>query len=281
MAAVPVTPVNQTIIPPDNDAQNKARAALLDKMTEVSVPASSDKTGVILPDNTPPPAPVLPVAAVPPVAPPVAPVPPAAPAQPIVVPVPAMASVPVTPVQQVIIPPDNDAQNKARAALLEKMTEANVPAPTPVPAPAPVLPVAVAPPVVPTQPVAPAPVIAPAPAPAMAAVPAAPVNQGIIPPDNDAQYKARTALLGKLAEPEASVATPVPAPAPTPVTAAAVTPTPAPAPARTVTTPTITPAQTIALTKEMRLKELLMEYRADQITPAEYHAKRAAIVNGE
>jgi hypothetical protein len=313
----------------DNAAQAAARAALLEKMSDVNIPSSSTKAGVIIPDNTPAPAPVQPAALVPPVAP-----------------SPATASTPAIPAQQAVIPPDNDAQSKARAALVEKISDVNpssnvtkVIPPDNTPATVPVQPAAVVPPVAPVQPAAPAePIVA---LPAMAPVPVTPVKQVVIPPDNDAQYRARTALLGKLTEPEPQpqpaiqkdndsqakarmalldkltepepqssflkdsdvqakaraalveklnqpepvVVPPAPAPAPALVAAAPVTPTPAPVAVATpapVAAPVVTtPAQSVALTKEMRLKELLVKYQADEITPAEYHAKRAAIVNGE
>jgi hypothetical protein len=90
----------------------------------------------------------------------------------------------------------------------------------------------------------------------------------IVKADNDAQAAARAALLGKLGEPEPVAVTPTPA-APTPAPATVASPAPAPVPSP------------IALSKQERLQELLVRYKANEITPLEYHTKRAAIVNGE
>jgi hypothetical protein len=38
------------------------------------------------------------------------------------------------------------------------------------------------------------------------------------------------------------------------------------------------PALPIAATKEQRLQQLLSQYKADQITPQQYHEQRAAIL---
>lgn len=42
--------------------------------------------------------------------------------------------------------------------------------------------------------------------------------------------------------------------------------------------PITAPAQPIPLSKEDKLNQLLARYKADQITPEEYHAQRAAII---
>lgn len=42
--------------------------------------------------------------------------------------------------------------------------------------------------------------------------------------------------------------------------------------------PIIAPAVPISMTKEQRLQELLAKYKADQITPEQYHTQRAAIL---
>jgi len=240
--------VNGIVQAEDNAAQAAARAALLEKMSDVNASPSSNVTKVITPDNTPTTAPFAPVQ-------------PAAPVQPMVA-LPALAPVPVTPVKQIVIPPDNDAQYRARTALLEKITE-----PEPQPA-----------------------FLQDNDSQAKARTALLDKLTEPEPPpaflkDSDAQAKARAALVEQLNQPEPVVVTPAPAPVaaapttPTPSPVAAASPTPASSPV--VTTPALTPAQNVALTKEMRLKELLMKYQADEITPAEYHTKRAAIVNGE
>jgi hypothetical protein len=48
------------------------------------------------------------------------------------------------------------------------------------------------------------------------------------------------------------------------------------APAASATAPAVTP--TVPLTKAQKLAELNALYKADQVTPAEYHKRRAAIL---
>lgn len=132
--------------------------------------------------------------------------------------------------------------------------------------------------------------------------------------DNPAQASARTALQQKMNEldanpaattpaPEAAPAASAPAAAPAvvapaaaieaaPASAAPVVETPAPAAtapaAAVVETPAPaavkapiakpTPSSAPALSKDERLMLLLARYKADQITPEQYHTQRAAIL---
>jgi hypothetical protein len=190
------------------------------------------------------------------------------------------------------------------------------PPPKPVPPAKPAPPVAVAPPAVvappPEQP-APAPVAAATPANWSAPAPAYPaVNP-------DAQAKALEALRAKIAQLDGEsqatappqkvepivATTPPSAPVqPQPVTpppAMAVQTPPAPAPASSapqtifpITTPSASasvvttpapPAESpaalgISADKEQRLYQLLQDYKADKITPYEYHTQRAKILAG-
>jgi hypothetical protein len=45
-------------------------------------------------------------------------------------------------------------------------------------------------------------------------------------------------------------------------------------------TPIVAPALPIEATKEQRLQALLQQYKADQITPAQYQKQRAEILSG-
>jgi hypothetical protein len=80
--------------------------------------------------------------------------------------------------------------------------------------------------------------------------------------DTPAQAAARTALLKQLQATATNPPTAKPAPAAPPVKAAAVTNTPPPIP----------------MTKEQKLQELLVKYKANQLTPQQYHEQRAAIL---
>jgi hypothetical protein len=113
-------------------------------------------------------------------------------------------------------------------------------------------------------------------------------------PEDDAKAaKLRETLRQKL-EAEAAVAT-TPAPAPkvepqpakpvastpaTPVYQPVAKPQPTPAPAFVVVTPTTEPTipSPFSASKQQRLAELLERYKADAITPQEYHTQRAAII---
>jgi hypothetical protein len=121
------------------------------------------------------------------------------------------------------------------------------------------------------------PVVAqPVPAPA---VQAAPNNTLAAPPpvDSDSIAKARDALRKKMAELETQPPAEAPAVAATPVTEA---------PAKKTKTlkgtpafpPLQGPAPAVSAGKQERLAELLRKYRADQVTPEEYHVQRAKIL---
>lgn len=180
---------------------------------------------------------------------------------------------------QSLAAPDSEAQAKMREALRQKMEALNTQAapaptaPTPAPAPkiAPVAPAAAAPTVV-----VPVPVEAAA-APAVVATAAKSDSKFSDVPesvDNPVAEKQREALRQKLTEPVA-------------VTAAVAAPAhpAAPAPAKAATSvvasqpqaePAIAPA--FSGSKQGRLAALLQQYKADQITPQQYHMQRAAII---
>jgi hypothetical protein len=171
---------------------------------------------------------------------------------------------------------DTPAQAAARAAMIQKMQElqgGSAPA-AQNPAPAQAAPTEAAAPVVATPtPAAAAPAattVAPAETPAAtapAASTAAAVNQS---GDSAAQAAARAALDAKMAE-LGTLVTPAPA-----VVAQGKTPT-----ARTAAemgTPIVAPALPISMTKEQKLAELLSQYKADRISPEQYHEQRAAIL---
>jgi hypothetical protein len=89
--------------------------------------------------------------------------------------------------------------------------------------------------------------------------------------DNDAQAKARAALLEKMGgqAPEPEIVAPMPMPVATtsqPMAVAAASTYSVPSP--------------VSTSKEMKLQELTLKYKADQITPLEYHTQRAALVGG-
>lgn len=191
---------------------------------------------------------------------------------------------------------DTEAQIKARSALEQKLNELQMQSQAVIP---------------PQREAAPAAVPAPAVEPAVAAAPSAPAPVLALPPaaDSESIAKAREALRQKLAELEAQPAQPIvqPAPAPAPAAAepapaattvvqkaaapageAAAAPAPAPKqkPAKKSVSPQVTqsfpqiegPAPAVAADKQQRLDELLRKYRADQVTPEEYHQQRAKIL---
>ncbi len=138
-----------------------------------------------------------------------------------------------------ILAQDNPAQAAARAALMKQMGQAQAPEPQ-------------TPPAASTTPATPA---APA---AVSTEAAQPAGTPPADPNAAAQEKARAALLAKMAEPPPKPATIVPTVAgPVPI---------------------IAPAIPISMTKEQRLQELLAKYKADQVTPEQYHTQRAAIL---
>ena len=189
---------------------------------------------------------------------------------------------------------DSDAQQKAREALRQKMSELDAsksgnsapksvtpppvaaptqsaPAPAPVTAPPPPPPPATEPVVVPksTTPPPAAPVAVPEPA-------AQPI-------DAEGSEKARAALREKMNQLNSQPTTAT-APATAPKSTAKAAPATATAASNKAAqaapaTPRAleTPAPAISASKEARLAELLQKYKADAITPEEYHTKRAAI----
>jgi len=181
---------------------------------------------------------------------PAAPPAPAAPPQPTVAPPQAVVPATPPPTAPVAAPvprsADSDAQAKAREALRQKYNEGQV-----------------------QQPGASATVAAPA-------TPAAPTASPFAPHvatwsagagDNAAQAKAREALWLKMRELDSQQ--PVAPPIGTPV---------APAVPTVAFKPIEPPPAAISGTKSGKLAELLRQYRADQITPEEYHKQRAAIL---
>jgi hypothetical protein len=198
---------------------------------------------------------------------------------------------------------DNPAQAAARAALMNSMNSQSTS--TEQPTNAPILIDSSG--VVPQKPSPPAPttqIATPAPAPVAAApVAAAPVVQAPVaapqPLDAEAQARARAALLQTMGLPptETPAATPAPTatvmPAPNAVTPTPATPMPpevkpvAAMPANASIpqfanepgyTPIVAPPLPISMTKEQQLETLLAQYKADQISPEQYHKQRAAIL---
>ena len=141
---------------------------------------------------------------------------------------------------------DNSAQAAARAALMKQMDQVQAPTAAPGAPAAPVAPVAPA-----------APAVLVTPNPSMEA--AQPVIIVTADANTEAQNRARAALLQKMN----ATAT------------AAQQPTTPGVPGRIAI---IAPALPISATKEQRLQALLMQYRADQITPQQYQTQRAAIL---
>ena len=170
---------------------------------------------------------------------------------------------------------DTPAQAAARAALNQKMQEVEG-----APATAPETPAATIPATTPPAAAAvqtptetPAPVATPTPATATAAAPAtAPATTEPVvvqPGDTEAQARARAALNEKMAE----IGTPAPAPAAASTTASRVPAATAPG-----FKPITAPALPINMTKAGKLDWLLSQYKADQITPEQYHKQRAEIL---
>lgn len=178
--------------------------------------------------------------------------------------------------------PDSEAQARMREALRQKMEALNeqaTPAPTPVPAQPSPAPKAVAPTVVVPVPVEPElvkPVPAPVAAPAKSDKNDSRFSEVPVASDDEAAAKMRAALRQTIAI--------QPAPAAKPATAVtAVTPAPAPAStsmvarqAPVMSEPAIAPA--FPASKQERLAALLQQYKADQISPQQYHTQRAAII---
>lgn len=209
---------------------------------------------------------------------------------------------------------DTEADLKLREALRQKMAEVGPETTAPAAAPAPAKPVKVkapkksapvAPeaPVAPAAPVAAAPVVAAPvvePAPVAAPVVAAPVvaQSAPVAVDDAQAERLREALRSRMqqeavvpTQPAATVTTQgsdleptvsttkIVAPA-TPVQAETPTPVPQPvvqAPAKAPVT-FEAPASSIPASKEARLAALLQRYKADLISPQEYHEQRAKII---
>ena len=209
----------------------------------------------------------------------------------------AVAALSASPLQS-YAGPDNEAQAKMREALRQKMEALNTqaaPAPSPAPAPKPAEVKPAAPPaptVVVPVPVEPEPVKVVAPKPAPVAAPAkasSGFSEVLDSGDTAAEAKLREALRQKIvAEPAAPAVVVVPAKpakpaAPAKPVVTVTSPAPAPAPTSVVAQPVpakVEPAIAPALpaSKTERLAVLLQQYKADQITPQQYHAQRAAII---
>jgi len=276
----------------DNAAQAAARIALAKALFDAnSQPTASTPAA---------PAPVAPPPAAPaPVAPPPAPV--AAPVVPPPAPPPPVAAQPAA----APTTGDNPAQAAARAALAQKLFEQSS---------APSAPAIPPPPPPPTVAPAPAPVAPPPPAVVTAPAEPVAVQPGAAPAgDNAAQAAARAALAQKLFEQSSAQPAAAPVPQPAPVANSSVVVMPAHGPttiAPTTAAPTTvatpgsgpnrpggafdssyyvgrelglkpitTPALPINGTKQQRLQVLLDKYKADQISPQEYHQQRAAILS--
>lgn len=309
-ASRPATASSAPAAPPtavSSDAAEKAREALRQKIADLqNKPAAAEPPPVVVtpdpaPAPTPTPAPVVVTPAPAPgvVTPAPAPAPAVAPA--VVQPVPAAAPAnPAAGRYNAVVTPglDPNAEAKAREALHEKIGEREVQPTAAAPSP---LPVATppqyvnTPQVTPTPVVTPAPTVAPAPAPVavapapVAAAPAAVVAAPVAPPvateavpvsnrpDTEAEARAREALRQKMQELTGAPAVGNPPaypvqPPPSGKTPNVVTPTP----------PTTPPGGNVLVkntgSKERRLDDLLRLYKADQITPQEYHVQRAKIL---
>lgn len=182
--------------------------------------------------------------------------------------------------------PDNEAQAKLREAMRQKIDALSTPAaPAPVPAPVAPAPVpkivapqpVVAPTVVVPVPVEPEPVKAIVSKPVLTAPASSHFSEVSDAGESATEAKLRAALRQKIVEPASAsvgathpakpVLTPAPAHASTSVVAQ---------PATQVGEPVIAPA--FSGSKQDRLAALLQQYKADQITPQQYHAQRAAII---
>lgn len=186
---------------------------------------------------------------------------------------------------------DTDTEAQLREALRQKMAELSAQPAEQAPQATPAKPAATPAPAkpAPTPAVKPAPVIPAAPAAAPVAAPAVaaeanPLTAAVAQDDPEA-VKMREALHERMAQ-EAANPTPAvevaPAPAVPKAKEAKTTPAPvvtkATKPAVTGYAPLVAPALPLSGTKEQRLQQLLEQYKADQITPAEYHAQRAKII---
>jgi hypothetical protein len=154
---------------------------------------------------------------------------------------------------------DNAAQAEARAALAKTMADMGTPL-NQTQTTTPVAPVAAAP--------APAPVPAVAPvAPVVTPVDTTPVDP--LTGDSAAQAEARAALARKMTDLGTPMNQTAAATAPVVTKNGQVLPQPV---------PIVAPPLPISLAKEEKLKALLSRYMADQVTPEQYQAQRAAIL---
>lgn len=193
--------------------------------------------------------------------------------------------------------PDSEAQAKMREALRQKMEELNAqaapapapvapvvseptPAPTPAPKPKPVVVEEVKPVARPATVIVPVPVEAPPVVVAPAPVAAPKVEKkdprfSDVPDDAEAAQAAKLqeALRQKLAAEKASAPAPVAVAPAKPATTVAAPVAVAPITANIETAPS-----PLSGSKQERLAELLRRYKADAVTPQEYHTQRAAII---
>ena len=160
---------------------------------------------------------------------------------------------------------DNPAQAAAREALMKHMNEVQAPEPQ-------------TPPAAPTAPAAtvePAPAIPAEPAAAPAVEAVAPVAPAAIAEPVMAMPETNAVVEPVMAMPETNVVV-------APVVMMPETNAVAAPPAAIVNSPgpipIIAPPLPISMTKEQRLQTLLMLYKADQVTPEQYHTQRAAIL---
>jgi hypothetical protein len=167
---------------------------------------------------------------------------------------------------QVQAGPDSPEQAKMRAALRRMMEQSAAPANAPTSAPQATTKTEVVPVTTP---------------PPTAAATNQPAYESVPPPvDPTKAEREKEAMRRKLAESQAAPTTPAPVPttpvAPAPVVATA-TPV-APPPVQTAYKPIEVPASSLPTSKQARLSDLLVRYKADTITALEYHTQRAAII---
>lgn len=263
-AAGPARAVS-TSAPPvrqDDEAVARARAAMRQEIENSNVQQQP------APRRAAPAKPVTPAPA-----PPLAETAPRSPVAPVITPAPAPApavTTSVPPVRQ-----DDEAIARARAAMRQEIQDLKVqqqPAPRRA-APAKSVARTPAPPV--TQPT-PLPPVAPVAAP----TPAAPVIISPVTQDDEAVVRARAAMRQETHQ----SAAPAPAPAvhgrvkaPRGGATVVFPEAPAPSVAPSIRSPEAPPSP-IPATKELELAELLRKYRADEISPEDYHKQRAAIL---
>ena len=172
---------------------------------------------------------------------------------------------------------DTEADARLREALRQKIAEMNAPQAAPTAPAAPTTPATpvTPPPVVP--PVTPAPVAPPvAPAPVVTASVPAPAPNITATVEDDAQTaRLREAVRARIAEENSKSAVTVPQ---TTITQGSDL-NPAVSTVKVVApTPTVAPPLPVPSSKEDRLAQLLRQYKADEITPEQYHQQRAKIL---